>query len=290
MTSTALLLLSNHDQQLINMWLHGRSEHTQKAYRRDVGKLFTFTGKGLQSTTLLDLQAFADALEGKDTTRARALNCVKSLFSFAHVSGYIPLNVGAALKIHKLKNTLAQRIMQEEQAIRIVSLEADQRNHAMLRLLYHSGIRASELASLTWEDVIPRSEGEAQITVFGKGGKTRHILLSASMYEELRALGGVSGPVFRSRKGGKALETRQVERIVENAAIRANVAIYTDKEGRKRSRVSPHWLRHAHASHSLDRGAPINLVRETLGHESLATTGKYVHAKPNESSSKFVSI
>lgn len=284
MNSTAVTVVSNHDRQLIEMWLHGRSVHTQKAYRRDVEKLLSFTGKGIQDTTLFDLQAFANSLQGKDTTRARALNSVKSFFSFAHTTGYIPLNVGAALKLPKLKNTLAQRIMSEEDTVMLIGSQKDNpRNHALLRLLYHCGLRVSEVVSLTWDDITPRSEGEAQITVFGKGGKTRQVLISASMYTELLSLKGEAegnGPLFCSRKGGKALDTRQVERIVAEAAKKAGV----------KGNVSPHWLRHAHASHSLDRGAPINLVRETLGHENLATTGKYVHAKPNQSSSKFLPL
>ena len=53
-------------------------------------------------------------------------------------------------------------------------------------------------------------------------------------------------------------------------------------------RVSPHWMRHAHASHALDRSAPIHLVQATLGHASVSTTGRYLHARPNESSSFYL--
>ena len=54
--------------------------------------------------------------------------------------------------------------------------------------------------------------------------------------------------------------------------------------------VSPHWLRHAHASHALDRGAPIHLVQTTLGHASVATTGRYLHARPSDSSSRYLGV
>jgi site-specific recombinase XerD len=64
------------------------------------------------------------------------------------------------------------------------------------------------------------------------------------------------------------------------AAERADVA----------GKVSPHWMRHAHASHALDRGAPIHLVSHTLGHSSVATTGRYLHARPTESSSKYLAV
>lgn len=54
------------------------------------------------------------------------------------------------------------------------------------------------------------------------------------------------------------------------------------------SEVSPHWFRHAHASHALQKGADLELVRETLGHESIETTKTYLHAEPDKSSSYYV--
>ncbi len=58
---------------------------------------------------------------------------------------------------------------------------------------------------------------------------------------------------------------------------------------RNASEVSPHWLRHAHASHAMDRGARIHLVQATLGHSDISTTGKYLHARPDESSALYLS-
>jgi integrase/recombinase XerD len=58
-------------------------------------------------------------------------------------------------------------------------------------------------------------------------------------------------------------------RIVRQAARRAGIGLA----------VSPHWLRHAHASHALDRGAPIHLAQATLGHAGVSTTGRYLHAR-----------
>lgn len=168
----------------------------------------------------------------------------------------------------------------------MISLETNTRNHAMLRLMYHCGLRVSEVVSLKWNDLQPRNEG-GQVSIFGKGGKTRQVLISGDLWNELMSLDGrFTGNdryVFQSRKGQagtQAMETRQVARIVTDAAKRAGI----------KGDVSPHWLRHSHASHSLDRGAPINLVRETLGHASIATTGKYTHARPNASSSQFLPL
>ena len=81
------------------------------------------------------------------------------------------------------------------------------------------------------------------------------------------------GPVFRTRSG-RALLPRAAGQIVSAAAVRAGLS----------AAVSPHWLRHAHASHALDRGAAVHVVQHTLGHASLATTTRYVHVQPGESS------
>ena len=90
---------------------------------------------------------------------------------------------------------------------------------------------------------------------------------------------GPDAPVFRSRKGGP-LSPVQAWRIVRAAAKRAGIA----------GDVSPHWLRHAHASHALDRGAPVHLVQATLGHADLRTTSKYTHARPTDSSARYLGI
>jgi len=121
------------------------------------------------------------------------------------------------------------------------------------------------------------------LTIYGKGGKTRIVLLSPKMWKELLTLDeqrDPNTPIFKSRKKKGHLIPTQIHRIVRSAAKRAGMT----------KKVSPHWLRHAHASHALDRGAPIHLVQATLGHSSIATTGKYLHARPSDSSSNFISI
>ena len=107
-------------------------------------------------------------------------------------------------------------------------------------------------------------------------------MLSATTWQELQALRGdadAGRPVFESRQGGP-LSAVQVLRIVRKAAQRAGLELA----------VSPHWLRHAHASHALDHGAPIHLVQATLGHASVATTGRYLHARPSDSSARYLAV
>lgn len=273
---------TDSDAQLLEVWLHGRPPHTQRAYASDIARFLTAAGKPFAAVTLADLQSFADSLAHlAPASRYRALSAVKSLLAFGHRTGYLPFDVGRVLRLPAVRNRLAERILPEADVHRMLSLEPNTRNRALLMLLYASAVRVSELCDLCWRDV-QRNGDSAQITVFGKGGKTRSIQLPISVWNQLEKLRGGAGeddPVFRSRKRG-ALQTVAVLRIVRAAARRAGIELA----------VSPHWLRHAHASHALDRGAPIHLVQATLGHASITTTGRYLHAHPQDSSSRFLAL
>jgi len=276
---------ANNDVQLVELWLHGRSRHTQRAYRADIERFRAGAGKPFHLITLSDLQQFADGLSDlAPSSRYRVLSSLKSLLAFGHRIGYLPFDVGRALRLPALRNRLAERILPEADLHRILSLEPNPRNRALLTLLYASGVRVSELCALCWRDLQPNGEG-GQITVFGKGGVTRAIQIPASVWKLVNGLredAGPGTPVFRSRKvkSGGVLRPLAVLRIVRKAAQRAGVELP----------VSPHWFRHAHASHALDRGAPIHLVQATLGHASITTTGRYLHARPNDSSSRFLPL
>jgi integrase/recombinase XerD len=271
---------ASNDDQLIDLWLHGRAAKTQRAYATDIASFLAFVQKPLHRVTLNDLQAYQDSLANLATaSQARRLSSVKSLLTFAQKTGYLTLNVGAAIFLPKVKQTLAERILCEDDVLNMLALEQKPRNKAILRLLYWGGLRISEVCGLKCRDLQARDEA-GQITVFGKGGKTRVVLLKASMWKDLTVFRGkdADGAVFRSRKGGGHLDPVQVHRIVKIAAARAGLS----------EAVSAHLLRHAHVSHALDRGAPAHLVQATVGHASLQTTSKYAHARPTDSSSKYL--
>jgi site-specific recombinase XerD len=273
---------ADNDNQVLTMWLHGRPQTTQRAYAYEIKALLAVVGKPLKAITLGDLQDYFSGLADlAPASQARAINAAKSLFSFAQRIGYLSFNPCAAILSPKIKNTLAERILNESQVHTMIALEPSPRNRVLLRLLYAAGLRVSEICGLKWRDVQER-EGAGQITVYGKGQKTRHVLLSPETWQELMGLpkGSPDSPVFTSRKGKGHLSPVQVHRLVRTASELAGVDLP----------VSPHWLRHAHASHALDRGCPIHLVQATLGHASVATTGKYLHARPEDSSSRYLGV
>jgi integrase/recombinase XerD len=285
------------DQQLLDLWLHGRSPHTQRAYSTDAGDFLAFVSKPLRTVAVGDVQAWMDTLDHRaPASRARKISSVKSLFGFGHRLGYLPFDVGRVVKRPKLKDTLAERILSEADVHRLF-VTADQpsspnrtplqekrtrRNYVLLRLLYTAGLRVDEIARLAWRDL--RERGAAgQVTAYGKGGKTRVVLLPASVWHELLSIrdGAPSdAPVFASRTRSGFLTTTQVRRLVYAAAAAAGLD----------ERPSPHWLRHAHAMHALERGAAIHLVQATLGHASVATTGRYLYARPTDSSARYLPV
>lgn len=268
---------------VVELWLSTKtSPHTRRAYGYEAAGFLAFVAKPLHQVTLADIQHWVDREESrglKASSRNRGVTAVKSLLSFAHATGYLAFNPGVAVKLRPNRDRLAERILSEEEVVRIIGAVEDPRDRLMLSLLYLSGVRVSELCSLRWRDLAPRRGGGGQITVFGKGGRTRSILLPENAWREIATSSGQpDAPVFASRKGGGPLDPSQVRRIVYAAAKAAGLP----------KKVSPHWMRHAHASHALDRNAPIHLVQATLGHASVATTGRYLHARPTESSSLYL--
>ena len=271
---------SGEDATLVGLWLHGRSKHTIRVYRADLARFLAFVGKPVAAVTLADLQAFADSLTGADSSRGRTLASVKSLLTFAAKLGAVPFNVGAALQRVRARDGLADRILTEAEVAKMLAVTKG-RDHALVRLAYASGFRVSELVALTWKDLADASDGTMFLTGFGKGGKTRTVRVSAATAKVLNDLRGdalASAAVFAGRGG--SLDPSQIWRIIRAAACRAGIE----------KAVSPHFLRHAHASHALSRGAKLTTVRDTLGHSSIAVTDRYAHARPEDSSGLILAV
>jgi integrase/recombinase XerD len=275
---------SDRVHEVVELWLSLKvSPHTRRAYRADTRRFFDFVRKPLPAITLSDVQSYAEHLgQGSLSTASqnRALTVMKSLLSFAQETGSVEMNAGAAVKLRPNRDGLAQRILDSQEVVRLIEAAPEGRDRTLLKLLYVTGFRVSELCGLKWRDAAARPDG-GQLTVFGKGGRTRSVLLGPRTWEALLSICGSArpeAPIFSSRKGHGHLDPSQVRRIVYAAAEAA---------GMERN-VSPHWMRHAHASHALDRNAPIHLVQATLGHASVSTTGRYLHARPRDNSSLYL--
>ncbi len=283
------------DAKLVELWLRDKAAETKRQYAQDLEKFSDFSGgKPLSSVTLSDLQEFAEFVSVlvAPATAARMLSTLKSLFTFANKVGYLPYNVGGALRLPAIKNILPERILTEAEVHRMVERTGNERDRVLLLTIYAGGLRREDVCVLKWRDLKERDDGSGQITTFGKGGKTGFVLLPPSVLEEILVLrrkkdgvlAGEDEPVFASRKKNTArgghLDPSQVNRIVKKAAKKAGLS----------KDVSPHWLRHSHATHAKRRGADLDLIMRTLRHASLATTGRYLHADPSDSSAMYLGL
>jgi integrase/recombinase XerD len=251
------------DAELIASWLASlTSAHTRRNFELTASRFREALTADLRTATVEDVrEAVANITAGLSNATARQyLLRVKSLLSYAHNLGYSPFNAGVTIKVE----------------VGLLIREANStRDEVLLKTLYAGGLRVSELVALSWADVIER-DTRIQLSVTGKGGRIRQVLLPETVATAILALrndAGANDPVFASRKGGR-LSERAVNYMLKRAAERAGIT----------GAISPHWLRHAHGSHALDRGATLAEVQTTLGHANVATTSGYLHARPDTSS------
>ena len=194
--------------------------------------------------TLADVQEFADFLSEllAPATQARILAAMKSLFSFGHQVGYLPFDVGRPVKLPSRRDDRAQRILSADDVHSMIAYAKNGRDRALVRTLYIGGLRVAEAVGLRSRDLIARdggSEAGGQLGVFGKGSKSRPVLVPGSLFAELStlALPNPDAPLFRSQKKGpdgepRPITARQAERIVKAAARKAGL--------KNASLVSPH--------------------------------------------------
>ncbi len=277
---TNVLTRTKSDRELVYVWLGDKSRTTQVSYSSIVTGFFAFINKPLCEVQLEDLQLWQRRLQltDKPATVANKIRAIKSLFSYGVKIGYLETNIGSYIKCPRVKEKLAERILPEEDCLKLIEAARSDRDRALLCLMYACGLRVSEVCSLTWGDLQP-SESGGKCTVFGKGSKTRVVLVPVALWELLMKLPKVKNAVFVSRTG-RPLERTMVYRIVKQCAKRAGVS----------EKASCHWLRHSHASHAIDSGCNLRLLQQSLGHSKLETTERYLHINPDRGSSQFINI
>lgn len=274
-----------NNDTLIDRWLATfRNEKTRAAYAYSLQQFGAWFKSSLLDARRGTLDAYAKRLaKGYSVNaQARALSALRSFYRYLVEEELIAKNPAINLELPKAKDELAQRIITEAEFHKLLALEENPRNALLIELLYATGGRISEALGAKWADATAR-DGGGQIVLFGKRDKTRTVLIPATVWAKLIAMRGDADNeafIFPSARTDGHLSASQAWRIVRKAALVAGLG----------KNVSPHWFRHAHASHAIDRGAPVSLVKETLGHSSLSTTSRYVHARPEDSSGMYLSI
>ncbi len=276
--------------QLFVDWLaveKGYSGNTVSCYGRDLKEFANQTGPESPVTEINSLQvrAYVYTLHGrnKSSSVARKLSSLRSFFRFLLREGTITADPMGTISMPKQGKYMPVFLSVDEVFTLLEIPNADDtfaaRDRAIMELLYSTGMRVSELASL---DLPALDFTTGMVRVTGKGNKQRLAPMGNPAMESINAYLGqrdnlqqdrlrrgldLDGDALFLNTRGSRLTTRSIERLVKMYAQRAGIA----------SRVTPHALRHSFATHLLEMGADLRTVQELLGHASLSTTQKYTH-------------
>ena len=259
----------------------GASPHTVRSYRSDLGQLVAWCGEASSGVTAEVLRGFLASLYERGLARSTVARKVASVRAFCRRqarTGAWETDPSRGLRAPKQARPLPVRMETEEVEAMLRTPDRSTtlgcRDLAILELLYGAGLRVSELVGLDLQDV---NLGDQILRVAGKGGKQRIAPFGGAAGESLGAwlrvrpelvrAERVSPAVFLNWRGGR-LSDRTVRTVVRRCVRRAGIP-------RLAGSVSPHTLRHAFATHLLDRGADLRAIQELLGHASLATTERY---------------
>jgi integrase/recombinase XerD len=278
-----VLTHADTDVQLIRLWISQKSPTTQQTYLMVARQFLAFAGKDLRSVMLEEIVLWLESYQlrkASQNTINNKLATLKSLFGFGVKTGYLEVNPASLIKTLPAKDALNERLLVEAEVKRLIEAAKEGRDRSILKLLYLLGLRVSELVKLNWSD-FHSIDGGAVVTVLGKGYQTRSLLIDEKFWSELQQLkrSDKTEAVFLSRFKNR-LDRFAIHKMVKAAALRAGINPHT----------SAHWLRHAHATHSLKHGAGIELLMKSLGHSSLSVTSRYLHVQPNECTSKFIQL
>ena len=262
----------------------GLSDNTSSAYRQDLSGFIAWLQRrhiaALNDVTRRHIMDYLLDLREKErapATIARHLVAIRVFFRFLQQEGLLDTNITDAMDAPKLWKVLPETLSVAEVDRLLNSPDLNKplglRDKAMMELLYSSGLRVSELASLTLDDV---HADAGYIKCLGKGRKERIVPYGSSAraylgryLDEVRPLWNRhphQRALFISRRD-QPLSRKTIWRMIKKYALVAGVS----------HEISPHTLRHSFASHLLANQAPLRVIQEMLGHADIATTQIYTH-------------
>ncbi len=272
------------DRFLDAIWMErGLSQNTLGAYRADLmtlGRGLAKSGKSIDDANKADLLAFiADRVESgaKPRSTARQLSSFRRFFRYIMREGLRDTDPTADIEMPRIGRSLPKTLTEDEVDSLLNAPNTDEplghRDRAMLELLYATGLRVSELINLKQSQI---NFNQGVLRIVGKGDRERLIPLGDESQRWLRDF--INGPrmeILLERQTDYLFPTRRGDRMTRQAFWHI-IKRYAEKAGIRR-KLSPHSLRHAFATHLLNRGADLRVVQLLLGHSDLSTTQIYTH-------------
>ncbi|MDX8550188.1 tyrosine-type recombinase/integrase [Methanospirillum sp. J.3.6.1-F.2.7.3] len=198
------------------------------------------------------------------TTYNRILSSLSSFYRFLLMQEVIDINPVPRVDRPKVKEK-ELKYLKHSQVMRLLQSIPDDRDRLMIRIIYATGVRVSELCTMNVEDV---DFDDQMIRVMGKGGKVRMVFVDEDTLDEIANIVGtrLSGPLFPGQSG-KHISPRTIQLIFKKYAPQG---------------ITPHKIRHSYASELYRRSRNLRVVQENLGHASIKTTEVYLHTDVDE--------
>jgi len=245
--------------------IRGFSEQTVKAYLFHNKKFLDFTKKEPDQITIENIKEYMAHLISDKGQRPATVNLAMSSLKFLY-DEMMGKGLFNAIKLPKSEKKLPI-VLTKDEIKRLLDATKNPKHNLLIKMLYSSGLRVSECVNLKVDDL--DLEERFGTVRSGKGKKDRNIILSKDLINDLKTYLGLrpltndNGYIFHVK--GKSLGVRQAQKIVTNAAKKAEI----------KKRVFCHALRSSFATHLLESGTDIRVIQELLGHANLATTQRY---------------
>ena len=270
------------DQFIDFYWLTtGASKNTLSAYRSDL-KIFS---QWLNETSLIEVNKkliqdyflYRQSTKISSSTQSRVLTCLHSFYQFLLDNNLINTNPTEQLSYPKLEKKLPVflNIQEVEKLLEAPNCSSlfGQRDRAMLELLYSCGLRVSELINLSYHNINIKEEF---IRIHGKGNKERILPMGEIAIDYLTTYESNSRPILLKNGQSDSYFLSNRGQAMSRQNFFYIIKAYATQAGIEKS-LSPHSLRHAFATHLVQKGADLRSVQLMLGHSDISSTQLYTH-------------
>ena len=260
------------------------SEHTINNYKIDLEDFLGFNNDNVLNVDKDMVNRYMQYLYDRNiskSTISRKLSSLRSFYNYLYNNGKIEKNYFTTIKNPRKENSLPKYVkdidIDKMFDIPDIRNPLGQRNLLIIRMLYATGVRVSELVNIKLLDI---DISDRTIRIFGKGSKERIVVFGNNTKEILNMyinngrykLNRKNNDYLFLNKDGDKLSDRYVRKIIDDIIIKASILMH----------ISPHMLRHTFATDMLNNGADLVSVKGLLGHESLNTTSIYTHVSDDK--------
>jgi integrase/recombinase XerC/integrase/recombinase XerD len=248
------------------IWLRRNTEITKLVFFwTDFENARLDTGVDVTPVMVMDFLSFVSSMRTyKPKTFHRIISTLSSFYRFLYTQGAVVTNPLMGIERPRIKQQEV-KYLKHSQVLRLIDSIEDPRDKLIVRTIYSTGVRVSELCNMNIEDI---DFEEHTIRILGKGDKIRMVFVDQETLDDIRKFIGnkIVGPLFVGQQG-KHISPRAIQHIFKNYAPLG---------------ITPHKIRHSYASELYRRSKNLRVVQENLGHTSIKTTEIYLHTDIDE--------